>query len=220
MRDGHGDPASVPKEVTVSRSAAPHRRPPAGAVRGWRHRLATLPVAGLAALVLGLSGCGDDEIPADAAVEVTDTAPAEPAEDDATTPEGTDAAPSDAPPGSLIVNGESVFELAARADAASALEALAGEPAFAADVEVLSAVPGAGFWIGTPDSGRMWVQVTAADETPVDVAAGDLVSFTGILVSHDQGYVDQLGLPAEDAEQLTSTGHHIEIPDVGDLTVG
>ncbi|MGY1838216.1 MULTISPECIES: hypothetical protein [unclassified Modestobacter] len=206
---------------------APRRPAPVRSSRTTRRRLLALPVTGAAALALVLSGCGADEdatSAVDATASPTTESPtaASPTTDSPTPDSGTSAASGTAlQPGQLIVGGTSVFELAARsdADAVGELAELAGAPAFGTELPVLSVPTDEGFWVGTPDSGRMWVQLTEQGESPADVAPGDVVTFQGILVSHDEAFVQGLGLPEEEATALTDIGHHVEVPSAGDLTI-
>jgi hypothetical protein len=69
-----------------------------------------------------------------------------------------------------------------------------------------------GFWVGTGETDRVWVQLTGADESGYVVTAGDRVVFTGTVVGHDAGFAGQVGVdPAEGADQLTKQAAHVEV---------
>ncbi len=76
--------------------------------------------------------------------------------------------------------GESVLDIATGADAASGLGALADQPVTGTAVQVLSVPADEGFWVGTSDEQRSWVQLTGEEgESPYQVQEGDLVDFEG-----------------------------------------
>jgi hypothetical protein len=69
-----------------------------------------------------------------------------------------------------------------------------------------------GFWVDS-DHGRMWVQIDTVRESPYDVDAGDVVSFSGQVVAHDQNFPAQVGVTSgEGAAGLAAAGAHITIP--------
>lgn len=203
----------------MSRSTRLFRRSDATTTR----RLLSAPVAGAAALTLVLTGCGEEEPAVDGAVteEPTDVL-----EDDAELEDNEAleheppvvAEPTVAEPGTLLAGDTSVFDAVAAADPAAALEPLVAEPVVATLVPVLAVPADEGFWIGT-EAERVWVQLVDPGESPVDVDPGDLVSFTGELAANADGFVDQLGLPEDQAAALTELGYHIEVP-ADDITMG
>lgn len=76
-----------------------------------------------------------------------------------------------------------------------------------------------GFWVDS-DHGRMWVQIDTVPESPYDVDADDVVSFSGVVVAHDQNFPAQVGVTsAEGAADLAAAGAHIVIP-LNALTFG
>ena len=76
-----------------------------------------------------------------------------------------------------------------------------------------------GFWVDS-DHGRMWVQIDTVPESPYDVDADDVVSFSGVVVAHDSNFPTQVGVTsAEGAADLAAAGAHIVIP-VNALTFG
>ena len=110
-------------------------------------------------------------------------------------------------------DGRSVLELAAAPDAAGALSGVTGQPVTATGVRVLSVPADEGFWIGTSDTQRVWVQLTGeAGESPYQVQEGDLVDFEGTVVAHDAGFAPQVGVDdAEGAAQLSQQAQHLEV---------
>jgi len=181
-----------------------------------------LALLALLAISLLLTQCGDDDRAAG-----TDAS-------GATSSTSAGADPSDAPPesssssadssasgdggaagaaGSITVGDRSVLDLAAGADAASALAGLEGQDATAAAVQVLAVPADEGFWVGSSESERVWVQLTGeAGESPYQVEEGDSVDFTGVVVGHGEGFASEVGVDeAAGAGQLTEQGSHIEV---------
>lgn len=113
----------------------------------------------------------------------------------------------------VTANGDSVVELAARPDAAAALGALSGQPVTGTGARVLTVPADEGFWVGTSDQERVWVQLTGeAGESPYQVAEGDTVDFEGTVVTHDQAFAESVGVnEAAGAAQLTEQGAHLEV---------
>lgn len=127
------------------------------------------------------------------------------------------AAPATAatgPAGPLTVAGAALLPVSSVADATGSLAAQVGKPATAAGVTVQSVPADEGFWVGTSDTDRVWVQLTGGPgESPYTVKPGDKVDFTGQVVAHDAGFAAQVGVDAaEGADQLTSQKAHIEVP--------
>jgi hypothetical protein len=76
-----------------------------------------------------------------------------------------------------------------------------------------------GFWVDS-DHGRMWVQIDTVRESPYDVDADDVVSFSGVVVAHDSTFPARVGVTSsEGAADLAAAGAHIVIP-VNALTFG
>jgi len=72
-----------------------------------------------------------------------------------------------------------------------------------------------GFWVGS-GTDRIWVQLVAQPgESPFTVRAGELVTFNGQMVAHDDTFGTQLGLAGADAAQLAREGAHIEVVAAG-----
>ncbi|MCZ2815253.1 hypothetical protein [Modestobacter sp. VKM Ac-2984] len=205
---------------TLSRSSS--ARP------GRRSRLVTAPVTGAAALALVLTGCGAEEEGVDATdvveqeegVVEEDT---EVLEDDALAEEDEALAEEEpvagaAQPGSFVAGDVAIPQLLTEADPQAALAELPDDPAVATLVPVLAVPADEGFWIGN-EQARIWVQLVAPGESPVNVNPGDLVSFTGEVVPNADGFVEGLSLPDDMATALNDLGYHVEVP-AGDVTVG
>jgi hypothetical protein len=117
-------------------------------------------------------------------------------------------------PGSLVTaDGRSVLELAA-GGGAGGLGTVTGQAVTGTAVRVLTVPADEGFWVGTSDADRVWVQLTGeTGESPYQVAEGDSVDFTGTVVAHDAGFAGQVGVDeAGGAAQLTSQAQHVEAP--------
>lgn len=88
---------------------------------------------------------------------------------------------------------------------------LAVGPVVAREVAVQEVSTDEGFWVGTGPGQRVWVELAGAGESPVQVAVGDLVSFTGEAVRSGAGYVERVGLRPEGAAELAETGVHVTV---------
>lgn len=85
--------------------------------------------------------------------------------------------------------------------------------AVAEDVPVHEVATDEGFWVGTGPGQRVWVELAGPGESPVQVAVGDLVSFTGEAVRTEAGYAERIGLrPDQGSGELTETGVHVAVP--------
>ena len=104
---------------------------------------------------------------------------------------------------------------------ASGLAAYAGQPADATSAPVESVVSDEGFWVGNSTEDRVFVRlVTGGAESPVQVAAGRPISFSGTVTANPPDVESAFGVTAaEGAALLTQQGHHIEVP-VGGLRQG
>ncbi len=113
----------------------------------------------------------------------------------------------------VTAGGESVLELAAGPNAAAALGALDGEAVTGTAVQVLSVPADEGFWVGSSDRDRVWIQLTGeAGESPYQVTEGDTVNFEGTVVRHDASFAGTVGVDeASGAAQLTEQAAHIEV---------
>ena len=113
----------------------------------------------------------------------------------------------------VTADGQSVLALAAVPHAATALAGLAGRPVTATGTRVLSVPADEGFWLGTSETERVWVQLTGeAGESPYQVQEGDLVDLEGMVVEHDAAFPEETGVgDAEGAQQLADQAAHLEV---------
>ena len=112
----------------------------------------------------------------------------------------------------VTAGGASILDLAAGGDAAAALGGISGQQVTATGVRVLSVPADEGFWVGSSETQRVWVQLTGeAGESPYQVEEGDVVDFSAAVVAHDPSFTGQVGVDqAEGATQLTDQGQHLE----------
>lgn len=187
----------------------------------------------IAALLFALSRCGADTGPAaapdpGAAGSTTASVPptagsggaaaTPPAAASATPP----AAPGSAAPapaeaggagaGTLTVGGVALLPVAGAAGADGSLSGRAGEQVSATGVTVRSVPADEGFWVGTSDTDRVWVQLLGEGESDYVVRPGDRVEFDGRLVAHDAAFADAVGVAGDEgAGQLTGHGAHVAV---------
>ena len=206
--------------------------PVGGGTRGGGRRRALLVgallLAALVALLLLLSQCtGDDpEAVSDPAAQTSQGAgrstsasagpsSAGPSSSGSAAPSSSAAPSGGATGGGQVVtaDGRSVLALAAGTDAAAALGGLTGQPVSATGARVLSVPADEGFWLGTSETERVWVQLTGeAGESPYQVQEGDLVDFEGTVEAHDAAFTEQAGVDdAEGAQQLADQAVHLTV---------
>jgi len=90
-----------------------------------------------------------------------------------------------------------------------------GQSVVAQDAPVIDVPADEGFWIGSDDGGRIWVQMVGGPgESPVTIRAGSTVTFTGgLVIEHGPEMPGAVGLaPGPEADELVAQGHHIEVP--------
>ena len=124
------------------------------------------------------------------------------------------ASPAVGQPSSVVAaDGTAVLDPAAPADPTAVLGRVSGQTVTGTAVQVLSVPADEGFWIGSTDTQRVWVQLTGAvGESPYQVRQGDRVDFTGTVVAHDAGFPATVGLgDATGAAQLAAQGQHVEV---------
>jgi hypothetical protein len=164
---------------------------PAAATRSRRPRWlwALLALLALAILLFALAQCGNSTAPSNAPV-----------------------GSAGAEQGSLSAAGTSPLPVAQVAGPDGELTAQAGKAAAAQGVLVQSVPADEGFWVGTSETDRVWVQLSGTDESGYVVEQGDRVDFTGQVAAHDPGLATQVGVDAaEGADQLGQQGVHIEV---------
>ncbi len=187
--------------------------------------LALLALLLLALLLLALSQCGTDAptraVPAAtvsaAPTEEPATSPEPTPSPEPTTPEETTSPEPTSDGGGagaavLTAGGESLLPLADAAGAGGDLSQYTGQAAEARSVTVQSVPADEGFWVGTSESDRVWVQLTGkAGESDYQVQDGDTVVLDGEMVKTPPGFAKEVGVTgAEGAKQLQTQKAHIE----------
>jgi hypothetical protein len=226
MTTPHTDPAGS------TRVTAPPRRP------WWLWALLALIVIALLVLALVQCGSGDDDPgdgPTTAGGAGTSAEPAAPgsAGGDAT---GSASAPTSGAPaagaptagapqagapasggaaaaGSLSADGTALLPLSAAAGPNGELGALVGRTVTAQGVAVQSVPSDEGFWVGSSETDRVWVQLTVpAGESPYQVQPGQRLDFTGPMTAHGADFPQRVGVDAaEGADQLAGQAAHVEV---------
>ena len=219
--------------MTAARPSSDPNNPPGatpvggGNRGGGRRRGLLLGALALGILILAallLSQCGNDDDPAGASDDAGRTSSTSSSSSSSSSPSSsgspsssTSSAPAgpaaDSGQGRIVTaGGDDVLQLAAGADAAAALGGLSGQPVTGTAVRVLSVPADEGFWVGSSDQDRVWVQLTGeAGESPYQVEEGDVVDFSAAVVAHDPSFAGQVGVDqAEGATQLTDQGQHLE----------
>jgi len=216
--------------VTSARPSSDPTNPPGatpvgGGDRGAGRRrgllLAALLVGILIIAALLLSQCGGDDDPAGGSDDAGSTSSSPSSSSSSSSSPSSSGSPSSASSspaagsgqGQVVTaGGDDVLQLAAGADAA-AFGGLSGQPVTGTAVRVLSVPADEGFWVGSSDQDRVWVQLTGeAGESPYQVTEGDVVDFEGTVVAHDQAFAATVGVDeAAGAAQLTEQGSHLEV---------
>lgn len=96
---------------------------------------------------------------------------------------------------------------------ASGLAGAVGQDVTAKGARVLSVPSDEGFWVGSVDGGRIWVQLVAtAGESPVTIEPGASVTFRGRVVAHGPDLAQRIGVTQpEGGDELTAQGHHVNV---------
>lgn len=181
--------------------------------------LALLVLVLVVLLLLGLTQCGNDD---------ANTATSDAGSSAATTPTTTPSTPSSSPsddsasastgtqgsPGALTIGSTALLSgttAGGSADVAD-LTRYSGQQATATAVTVESVPADEGFWIGSSDTQRIWVQLTGSGESPFTVKAGQKATFTGRVTAHDAGFPTKVGVTtAEGADQLVAQKQHVQV---------
>ena len=190
-----------------------------GRKKGLLLGAALLAVLLLAALLLSQCGTDDPQTSSNGAAQTSEDAGSSASSSAeggsaASSASGGSAAGGAGGSGQIVTaDGESVLDLVAQPDPAAALRALAGQPVTGTGVQVLSVPADEGFWVGTSDQQRVWVQLTGeAGESPYQVKEGDTVDFEGTVVAHDQSFAGEVGVDeAAGAAQLSTQANHVEV---------
>lgn len=86
-----------------------------------------------------------------------------------------------------------------------------GQPVRADRVVVQSVPADEGFWVGTSDRDRVWVQMATGGESRVAIRVGQRVSFSGVMVRTAATFSTGAGVRSgEGAAQLQAQGAHIQ----------
>jgi hypothetical protein len=126
---------------------------------------------------------------------------------------GVDQAPETADPGTVAASNGLILPLAFGVGVGSDLAKFAGHRAIGNNVPVQSVVADEGFWIGTSDHDRIWVQLIGPPpESPYTVRKGDRVSFNAAVVPNGRGFARRVGCNrSEGSEMLTDQGQHLDV---------
>jgi len=118
--------------------------------------------------------------------------------------------------GSLVADGQNVFvEILG---GPGALEGLNGKDVEGTAVTVNEVVNEAGFWVGTSEDDRVFVEIEDDGGASIDVKKGDTVSFTGVIEQNLEA--EKYGLRDEQgAQQFRDQGSHVQVQ-AGDLKQG
>ena len=186
----------------------------------------------LVALLLLLSRCGGDDAGTAATTSGPSATPASPtvsASDPAATPSASATASATASPsgsaqtsaggspgpagsaaGTVVAGGDSILGGSAPKDLGNYHD----QQAVGRAVRVQSVPADEGFWVGTSQSDRIWVQLTGTrGESDYKVKEGDTVDFTGTVTQAPEGFAADVGVTAaEGAAQLTQQGHYVAVP--------
>jgi hypothetical protein len=205
-------------------STAPHdpnSRPGAAPVgsrpnrRKWLLPLLLVLLALIALLAL-LSQCGtDDDDEGGAAAPTTATTSATGASSSATSSpaasgDGQTGAGQAGGPGTVTAGGTNLLGAATAAD----LGTQDGQEAVGRTVKVQSVPADEGFWVGTNEQDRLWVQLTGVrGESDYKVKQDDAIDFSGTVTKAASGFASKAGVTAaEGADQLTEQGYYVSVP--------
>lgn len=110
--------------------------------------------------------------------------------------------------GTLVAAGQWILPGAADGELAQYAE----DDATATSVQVQSVVADEGFWVGPSEDDRVFVHLITEGESGPDVAAGDMVSFTGTMKENPADAAGTFGVTDEEgASLLEQQGSHVEV---------
>jgi hypothetical protein len=176
--------------------------------RGFPWWLLALLAIALIALVLLLRACGDDDEDTEPSATTTppaQTTPATTPPDDATTGGGT-----------LTARGEDLLPT----EAGQQLDQYVGEQAQGQRVRVQEVVPEEGFFVGTSEDDRVYVEFggdvgeTESGSESYEPAEGDVVNLAGPVRPSPEDPEQTLNLDRDDAQQVREQGIYINAEDV------
>ena len=89
-----------------------------------------------------------------------------------------------------------------------------GQEATGQAVRVQSVPSDEGFWVGTSEQNRLWVQLSGVrGESDYQVAKDDTVDFTGVVTRTPSGFAaDKDVTTQEGGDQLTTRDFHLSVP--------
>lgn len=169
----------------------------------------------LTALLALLSQCGGDDEDDDrpAATPTTTTATASTSSPASSLPAAsgvaTTAAGQAGGPGTVTAAGTNLLGAAS-----ATLGAQDAQQATARAVRVQSVPADEGFWVGTSEQDRLWVQLSGTrGESDYKVKQGDTVDFTGTVTKAASDFATKTGVTAaEGADQLAQQGYYVSVP--------
>lgn len=164
----------------------------------------------LIALLLLLTRCGGDDDDASTSGPPASATAAAAVPSAAVTSSPTSAAGPPGEAGTVTTGGEDLMIN----PTAAGLKPYAGRPAVGTAVEVQSVPADEGFWIGSSETDRLWIQLTdTGGESDYRVKPGDQVDFTATVTRAADGFAAETGLSAaEGADQLTEQGSYLSVP--------
>jgi hypothetical protein len=76
---------------------------------------------------------------------------------------------------------------------------------------VLAVPADEGFWVGA-DGARVWVELRTSGESPVQIRAGQALTFTGRVVPNAPSFLSTVGVQVADGRpELERDGFHLEV---------
>ena len=120
-----------------------------------------------------------------------------------------------APPTTVRASATLTVEGHALPDSGAPLSGLVGRLVVARGAVVVAVVTHNGFWVGSPPAARVWVELVGPLR-PLQVIAGERVSFVAPLVAQPASYAASMGVDtAEGGVLLGAEGAHLAVPTTG-----